>query len=245
METIQAQLNSCIHFVTDSLKTGSQGEVLNMKTTIVKQVKELTTPFQPHLLKPNAEADITFTTSPNVTVQCQQYGKISSPGSPDPSRCHATGKGLEVAVVGEKSSVILQAVNYNGAPCEEPIQSLQCELVSEITRATVRGSLERRGQSQYKISYQPTIKGRHKHHIKVEDQNIRGSPFPVAVKLPIEKLDTPILTIGGVKGPHGITFNHRGEMVVAEGNRDCVSLFSSSGEKTRIVWSTWFWSGTI
>ncbi len=36
METIQAQLNSCLHFVTDSLKTGSQGEVLKIKITIVK-----------------------------------------------------------------------------------------------------------------------------------------------------------------------------------------------------------------
>ncbi len=42
METIQTQLNSCLHFVTDNLKTGSQGEVLKMKTTVVKQVKELT-----------------------------------------------------------------------------------------------------------------------------------------------------------------------------------------------------------
>ncbi len=134
--------------------------------------------------------------------------------------------------MGEKSSVILQAVNYNGAPCEEPIQSLQCELLSEITRATVRGSLERRGQSQYEISYQPTIKGRHQLHIKVEDQHIRGSPFPVAVKLPIEKLGTPILTIGGVEGPRGITFNQRGEVVVTEWNGDCVSI-SSSGEKLR------------
>ncbi len=233
METIQAQLNSCIQFVTDSLKTGSHGEIMKMKSAIVKQVKELTTPFQPHLLKPNAEADITFSTSLEVTVQCQQYGKISSPGSPDPSQCHATGKGLEVAVVREKSSAHLQAVNYNGAPCEEPIHSLQFELVSEITRATVRGSLERRGQSQYEISYHPTIKGRHQLHIKVEDQHIRGSPFPVAVKLPIEKLGTPILTIGGVEKPWGIAFNQRGEVVVAEWSGHCVSIFSSGGEKLR------------
>ncbi len=130
--------------------------------------------------------------------------------------------------MGEKSSV---AVNYNGAPCEELIQSLQCELVSEITRTTVRGSLERRGQSQYEISYQPTIKGRHQLHIKVDDQNIRGSPFPVAVKLPIEKLGTPILTIDEVEGPRGIAFNQRGEVVVAEGDGNCVSSFSSSGQK--------------
>ncbi len=232
METIQAQLNSCLHSVTDSLKTGSQGEVLKMKTTIVKQVKELTTPFQPHLLKPNTEADITFSTSLDVTVQCQQYGKIFSPESPDPSQCYARGKGLEVAVVGEKSSAIFQD---NGVGHEEPIQSLQCELVSEITRAIVRGSLERRGQSQYEINYQPTIKGRHQLHIKVEHQHIIGSPFPVAVKSPINKLGTPILTIGGVLRPWGIiTFNQRGEVVVAERNRHCVSIFSSSGEKLLI-----------
>ncbi len=95
---------------------------MKLKTTIEKQVEELTTPFQPHLLKPNAEADITFSSSLDVTVQCQQYGKIFSLGSLDPSRCHATGKGLAVAMVGEKSSALLRVVNYNDAPCEEPLQ---------------------------------------------------------------------------------------------------------------------------
>ncbi len=85
----------------------------------------------------------------------------------------------------------------------------------------------------YEINYQPTIKGRHQLHIKVEDQHIRRSPFSVAVKLLIEKLGTPILTIGGVKGPCGITFNQRGEVVVAEESGNCVSIFSSSGEKLR------------
>ncbi len=131
METIQAQLNSCLHFITDSLKKrGSQGEVLKMKTTIVNSVKELTTPFQQHLLKPNTEADITFSTSLDVTVQCQQYGKILSLGSLDPSRCHVTGKGLEVAVVGEKSSVAVKLPirkpirGAKGGPCAGIIKRL-------------------------------------------------------------------------------------------------------------------------
>ncbi len=96
METFQAQLNSCLHFVTDSLKTGSQGKVLKMKTTIVKQVKELTTPFQPHLLKPNAEFDKHFQHHPILLSNAsKQYGKINSLGSPYLSRCHDTGKSLE------------------------------------------------------------------------------------------------------------------------------------------------------
>ncbi len=151
METIQAQINSCLDFINGSLKTNySQGEVLTMKTTIVKQVKELTTLIQQDLLKPNTEADITFSAPPditdNITDLCKQYGMVFPSESPDPSQCHVTGKGLEVAVVGERSSVTLQAIKYNGAPCNMPtIESLKCELVSEITHATVRVSLE----SQY------------------------------------------------------------------------------------------------
>ena len=79
----------------------------------------------------------------------------------------------------------------------------ECELVSEITGTRTLGSIERRGQSQYQISYQPTIKGRHQLHIKVEGQHIRGSPFSVAAKSPVEKLGTPLLTISEVDGSLG------------------------------------------
>ncbi len=40
IETIQAQINRCIQFVTDSLKTGSQGEVLKMYNQMIGGVQE-------------------------------------------------------------------------------------------------------------------------------------------------------------------------------------------------------------
>ena len=46
IETTLAQLNSCLHFMRESLKTGNEGDVLMMKTNTVNQVKELTTRFQ-------------------------------------------------------------------------------------------------------------------------------------------------------------------------------------------------------
>ena len=134
-----------------------------------------------------------------------------------------------MAVVGVKSTAILHAVSYEGKPCEEPIKSLECELTGTRTNCIV----ERRGQSQYEISYQPTIKGRHQLHIKVEGRHIRGSPSSVAVKSPVEKLGTPILTLGGVHLPAGVAINKRGEIIVTERDGNCVSLFSSSGEKLR------------
>ena len=238
IETTLAQLDSCLHFMRESIKAGNESNVLMMKTNTVHQVKELTTPFQPDTLKPNTEFDIVFSALADLTAMCQSYGQVFALGSPDPSKCHTTGKGFEVAVVGEKSTAILHAVSYEGKPCEEPIKSLECELASEITGTRASCSVERRGQSQYEISYQPTIKGRHQLHIKVEGQHVRGSPSSVAVKSPVEKLGTPILTLGGVRGPWGVAINQRGEVVMTEYGGHCVSVFSPSGEKLR-SFGTW------
>ena len=233
LETTQAQLSSCLGFMRDSLKTGSQEEVLSMKSSVVKQVKELTTTFPPDMLKPSTEADVIFSALEDVATACRNYGQVSAPGLPDPSKCHATGKGIEAAVVGETSTAVLQAVNFKGQPCEEPIQSSECELVSELSGTRTQGIVERKGQSQYEISYQPIIKGRHQLHVKVEGQHIRGSPFTISAKSPVEKLGTPILTLCGVKEPWGVAINQRGEVIVAEWDGHCVSVFSPSGKKLR------------
>ena len=233
IETTLAQLHSCLHFMRESLRPGNEGDVLMMKANTVRRVKELTTPFLPDFLELNTKADIVFSAPADMTAVCQNYGQVFPAGSPDPSKCHIAGKGAEAAVVGEKSTTNLQAVNFAGKPCEEPMKSLECELVSEIAGTRASCSVERRGQSQYEISYQPTIKGRHQLHIKVQSQHIRGSPLSLAAMSPVEKLGDPILTIGGVDDPWGVAVNQRGEVVVTDVDRHSVSVFSPSGEKLR------------
>ena len=233
IETTLAKINSCLHFMGESLRTGNESDVLMMKANTVQQVKELTTPFLQDMLKPNTEADMIFSALADVTVMCQDYGQLLSPDLLDPSNCQVTGKGVEAAEVMETSTVILQAVNLGCKSYKALIMSLECKLESEITGTRTSCSVERRGQSQYEISCQPTIKGRHQLHIKVEGQHVRGSPFSVAVTLPIEKLGTPILTIGGMEGPKGVAINQRGEVVVSDIDGHSVSVFSPSGVKLR------------
>ena len=233
IETTQIQMSSCLDFVRERLNTGSDGEVLKMKIRVVKQVNELTSIFQPDTLKPNTEADITFSVSPELTAVCQNYGKVYAARDPDPSKCRATGKGLEEAAVGKKSTALIQAFDYMGTPCTELIKSLQCEVISDITGALVQGSVERRGQNQYEINYQPTIKGRNQLHIKINSQHIKGSPFPVSVKIPVEQLGIPIQIICDVNGPLGVTVNQKGEVIVSEFLDNRVSVFSPTGEKLK------------
>ena len=107
-------------------------------------------------------------------------------------------------------SLSLWHCNFNGQPCEVSIQSSECELVSELLGSRRRGSVEKKGQSQYEINYQPTIKGRHQLHVKVEGQHIRGSPFTISAKSSINMLGDPILTLVDVRQPWGVALNQRG-----------------------------------
>ena len=172
-----------------------------MKTTVLKQVKELTTTVQPDALEP---ADIAFSASADITNLCRHFGQVDSP---DPSKCHATGKGLEVGIVGQTSTAILQACNSKGEPCTyytEPVTSLECKLVwchsnrqFQEVRGTesIRDQLPAHHQGEAPATYQ---------------QLIRVSPFRPAVTSSIMNLGAPIHTIAGVKHPWGIAINHKG-----------------------------------
>ena len=225
LETTQAQLHSCEGFVRQSIKTECQSEVLKMRKAIIYQAKELMTEYPAFFLKPCTEPDMIFSASGGVSVVVEQFGGISSMSMVDPAKCHATGRGLETAIVGEKSTATVQAVSGNGSPCLEPIESLECELESILTGARVRGGVKEVEHIQYEMSYQPVTKGRNLLHIRVGGLNIRGSPFDVEVVSPFRYSGVPIQTFGFVN-PWGVAFNHVGEIVVSAGY--CVSVLNGT-----------------
>ena len=205
---------------------------MKMKKGVVKQIKEMADNFKPDMLPPCELANVKFIASPKLTKAFQQFGKIFLQQT-SPEKCYATGIGLEVAKVSERATAVLHVVDQKGKACIKPVETLTCELVSEKTSEKIDCSVKKTevNAGKYEISYQPTDRGMHQLQIKVEGEHIKGSPFPVTVKLPVEKLGTPIKTISGVKYPWGVTVNQRGEIIVAESSGHCVSIFSPRGEK--------------
>jgi tripartite motif-containing protein 2/3/tripartite motif-containing protein 71 len=204
---------------------------MKMKKAVVKQIKEMIDNFKPDMLPPCEPANVKFKSSPELTQACQQFGRVFLQQIP-PEKCYATGKGLEVAEPSERATAVLNIVDQKGEACSTPVETLTCELVSECTSEKIDCSVKKtKASGQYEISYQATSRGRHQLHIKVEGEHIKGSPFPVTVKLPVQKLGTPIKTISGLKGPWGVTINQRGEIIIAEYSGHCISIFSPTGEK--------------
>ena len=227
LKTAQAQLHSCEGFVRQSIKTECQSEVLKMRKTIVHQAKELTTEYPAAFLKPCTKADVMFLALGDASAGLQQYGTVSTAESlANPMNCYATSSGLKSAVCGEKSVVIVQAINWNGHQCLEPIKSLECELESILTGARVRGGVEDIGSGQYQVSYRPVSKGKNLLHIRIGGLDIRGSPFFVRVVSPVEYCGVPIQTFDA-RDPRGVAFNHVDEIILTSSY--CISVLSQNG----------------
>ena len=176
IKAMRTHLEQCQASVENRLETGSKEEITGVKNELIRQIEEANSYFKPDILKPKAEADIKFTSSTGATKICLSLGSLnSSELLPDPSQCYATGPGLEAAKVGVTASVVVQGVNFWGEQCE--VQTLQCELVSEITGIPVTIST-----CLNEVKYTPKVKGRNQLHIKINNQHIKGSPFTVPVK---------------------------------------------------------------
>lgn len=59
------------------------------------------------------------------------------------------------------------------------------------------------------------------------------SMVSVGVMSSVEKLGTPLLTIGEIRRPEGVAVNKKGEVVVAERHGHCVTVLSSIGKRLR------------
>ena len=125
-----------------------------------------------------------FTASPELIQSCQQFGEVYL-SQPSPGKCHATGNDLEVAVAGERATAVLHIADQKEKTCTTctPVNVLRCELVSEDTDEIENCTVKQTDIGQYEISYQPTSRGRHQLHIKVNDEHIKScllytSPSP-------------------------------------------------------------------
>ena len=223
-----AQLKSCHDFVEESRRTCSQGEILRMKNPLVKQIDELMGSFKPETLALAEQAYLKLVHSLHELMKtCQQFGKVYCERV-CPEKCRASGEGTKVAMRGQVVALSVEALDSEGNAYCKPLTSLTCELVGSDGSSRVRGTLKRRDQNSYDITYQSQHSGKHQLHVLVEDRPILNSPFTVTI---LPNLTAPANIIRDLDRPWGIAFREGGEVVVTERNGDCVSCISANGVK--------------
>ena len=222
------QLRSCHDFVEESRRTCSQGEILGMKSPLVKQINDLTGSFKPEALALAEQADMRFSHSlPELAKTCQRFGKVyCHPVCPE--KCRASGEDIKVAMRGQTVTVSVEALDRDGKAFLKPVDSLRCELVASDGSSRVRGTVNRGDGNIYNIRYQPQVTGEHQLHILIDEHPILNSQFTVTV---LPNLTAPANIIGDLREPWGIAVREGGEVVVAEHGGNCVSIISRNRER--------------
>ena len=109
--------------------------------------------------------------------------------------------------------------------------NLTAKLVHCKSKDTLHTDIQTQQNSQYKITYQPSKRGKHQLNIKINGREIQGSPFIVAVTSSPQSLGQPVRVIGKLQQPYFVTTNGQNQIIVTEASSKCVSMFSPEGEK--------------
>ena len=236
VELLHTQLASCLEYVEGSLKTGTQGEILEMKAPVLKHIQQMTAEFKPDTLVPEEEADMLLISDdiPDLNRACCEIADVvEGHVAVCDEKSYISGEGMKTATVGEPITVTFHAIDRYGKECRKPVKEITSELVSCTDTTTTKCQVRREGKSKYEIQYQPATRGKHQLHIRINGKSIKGSPYTVVVRQSLQSLGKPVKIIGNIKNPRGIATNSKGEIIVAESGTHCILIFTPEGQKIR------------
>lgn len=247
-ERVRAQIASAAERTGDALRTLSDLDLLHAKKALTRQMQEVLSLMRetPDVLKVSTEADISFCfterEAADLREQLHRFGGVATPSSLDPQRCVVRGRGLEEASFeDETTSVQLEVFNHRGRPFVSAIP--EGDVISSFTflatgQKRTCDICHRRGNF-YDITYSPVQRGIYELRIAVEEVEVRGSPFRVLVRLPVERLGAGGVTdvLEEMEQPWGVAVSdRRGEVVVTECNPSKLTVFeATTGKKIRSI----------
>ena len=227
IQMVETRLNGCLEVVERSLQTGTKGEVLAAKKTILKKIKDLTADFQPQSLVPREQADTKLAPSDAALECCGKFADLyADPISP--GKCTLQGV-PELSFTQTNVTAVLQTFNVNGKKVDSPHIVISSTLISSDGTTTVSGAVQKTGMGQYEHHYTtPSRSGQYKLHVKIEGQPIQASPFHTVI---VRDLRAPVKIIDGINEPRGVAVNKRGQIIVSEYSGHCITVFSEGGDK--------------
>ena len=150
----------------------------------------------------------------------------------------AEGKGFTEAIVGIQANFVLTTRNAEGQQCYEKRDRVTVEIKTHKGHdCATEVRVQDRKDGSYNISYFAKESGICEAVVKVNEEQVRGSPFPVQVK---PRQFRPVLSFGQrgsstrmLNQPWGVAVNERDEIAVTEFANSRVQVFSSDGTYLR------------
>ena len=153
-------------------------------------------------------------------------------------RSSAKGKGINEAIVGLESNFLLTTRNAEGEQCYNERDSVTVEIKNQQGHdCATEVRLKDEKDGSYKVRYFLKDTGKCQVSVKVNEEHIRGSPFPVKPKprqfRHVLSFGQQGSSVGMQCCPYGVAVNERDEIVVSDIDNHRVQVFSSDGTYLR------------
>ena len=222
-ETVLKQLKGCEEFVEQSLKVGTQQQILREKQNMVQVMTIVNQDVNPVVFQPIEEANITFTSNQTLVDKYEGIGQLKS---------KTFGKSILVKnawYTGKKSTITLNLLTQDGSPFSVPLSLISCELSSADDNQLISCDINETQSGNYDISFTPCTRGKHQLTIRLGGVNIPGSPFTLSP----EMRGKPVNIISGLDNPWGVLITKNEEIVVAENGANRITILNKEGKKVK------------
>ena len=166
---------------------------------------------------------------PNICVSLPNIEDIRNAcaSQSDVYLAEAFGPGLGRAELGQRTC-------FSILPLAPVLQnpSVHVTMTSLADGTDVKVVISEAANGGLEVVYRPAARGWHRLCVEVGGAPARGSPFSVLVTLPPTRFKRAVRKVGGVSHSHGITFTHRGKMVVAEYCANRVTIRDRNSSET-------------
>ena len=226
-ETVLKQLKGCEEFVEQSLKVGSQQQILREKQNMVQVMTTVNQDVNLVVFQPIEEANITFTSNQTLVDKYEGIGQLKS---------KMFGKSVLVknaCYVGKKSTITLYLQTQDGSPLSVPLSLISCELSSSDDSQLISCDINETQSGNYDISFTPRTRGKHQLTIRLGGVNIPGSPFTLHIIPSPEMRGKPVNIISRLTCPWGVIITKNEEIVVAECGANRITILNKEGKKVK------------
>ena len=150
----------------------------------------------------------------------------------------AEGEGISEASVGLESNFLLTTRNAEGEQCYNESDCVTVEIKNQRGHdCATEVRLKDEKDGSYKVRYFLKDTGKCQVSVKVNEEHIRGSPFPVKPKprqfRHVLSFGQKGSSVGMQCSPYGVAVNERDEIVVTDTDNHRVQVFSSDGTYLR------------
>ena len=233
VEITQVKLTSCLEYAERGLQTGTESEVLAMKAPVLKRIEQIAAELRQDVINPKTEADMGLITDTKIQFEqaCAQLLEIAEMKSFHMENSH-TSDIPDNATFGEQKTVVLYAMSRQNKIYEGALK-LKAELEHIKSKDKVQCGVVAQQNGQHKINYQLVKRGKHQLHLTVNENPVRGSPFPIAVTPSVQSLNKPVRVVQGLDRPRNTSINSKQEIIAVHNNGTCVSILLPEGKKIR------------